>query len=215
MILIVEDTEHIRKLVKAILKNENIDVKEAVTGEEAINKIQQGNKYELILMDIMLPKIDGINTTKKIREITETPIIFLTALSDEKSQVIAYEAGADGYITKPFSKEILKSIVIRYVFKSGIVKKYEDLEINKKSGKILINKKEITLTIKERDILFYLEENRGIVKTREQIILGVWGYDFTGTDRTVDKHLTRLREKLGDCSKYIKTVKAIGYKFEE
>lgn len=215
MILIVEDTEHIRKLVKAILKNENIDVEEAVTGEEAINKIQQGNKYELILMDIMLPKIDGINTTKKIREITETPIIFLTALSDEKNQIIAYEAGADGYITKPFSKEILKSIVIRYVFKSGIVKKYEDLEINKKSGKILINKKEITLTIKERDILFYLEENRGIVKTREQIILGVWGYDFTGTDRTVDKHLTRLREKLGDCSKYIKTVKAIGYKFEE
>lgn len=215
MILIVEDTEHIRKLVKAILKNENIDVEEAVTGEEAINKIQQGNKYELILMDVMLPKIDGINTTKKIREITETPIIFLTALSDERSQIIAYEAGADGYITKPFSKEILKSIVIRYVFKSGIVKKYGDLEINKKSGKVLMNKKEIYLTIKERDILFYLEENIGIVKTREQIISGVWGYDFTGTDRTVDKHLTRLREKLGNCSKYLKTVKAIGYKFEE
>lgn len=215
MILIVEDTEHIRKLVKAILKNENIDVEEAVTGEEAINKIQQGNKYELILMDVMLPKIDGINTTKKIREITETPIIFLTALSDERSQIIAYEAGADGYITKPFSKEILKSIVIRYVFKSGIVKKYGNLETNKKSGKVLINKEEINLTIKERDILFYLEENKGIVKTREQIILGVWGYDFTGTDRTVDKHLTRLREKLGNCSKYIKTVKAIGYKFEE
>lgn len=215
MILIVEDTEHIRKLVKAILKNENIDIEEAVTGEEALNKIQQGNKYELILMDIMLPKIDGINTTKKIREITETPIIFLTALSDEKSQVTAYEAGADGYITKPFSKEILKSIVIRYVFKSGIVKKYGDLEINKKSGKVLMNKKEIYLTIKERDILFYLEENIGIVKTREQIISGVWGYDFTGTDRTVDKLLTRLREKLGNCSKYIKTVKAIGYKFEE
>lgn len=135
MILIVEDTEHIRKLVKAILKNENIDIEEAVTGEEALNKIQQGNKYELILMDIMLPKIDGINTTKKIREITETPIIFLTALSDEKSQITAYEAGADGYITKPFSKEILKSIVIRYVFKSGIVKKYGDLEINKKVEK--------------------------------------------------------------------------------
>lgn len=215
MILIVEDTEHIRKLVKAILKNENIDIEEAVTGEEALNKIQQGNKYELILMDIMLPKIDGINTTKKIREITETPIIFLTALSDEKSQITAYEAGADGYITKPFSKEILKSIVIRYVFKSGIVKKYGDLEINKKSGKVLMNKKEIYLTIKERDILFYLEENIGIVKTREQIISGVWGHDFTGTDRTVDKHLTRLREKLGNCSKYIKTVKAIGYKFEE
>ena len=166
-------------------------------------------------MYIMLPKIDGISTTQKIREITETPVIFLTALSDEKNQIIAYESGADGYITKPFSKEILKSIVRRYVFKSGVIKKYGDLEINKKSGKVLLNKEEITLTIKERDILFYLEENKGIVKTREQIISGVWGYDFIGTDRTVDKHLTRLREKLNSCSKYIKTVKAIGYKFEE
>ena len=215
MILLVEDTEHIRKLVKAILKDENIEIEEAVTGEEAIDKIQQGKKYKLILMDIMLPEIDGINATKKIREITETPVIFLTALSDDKSQVMAYEAGADGYIPKPFSKEILKSIVKRYVFKSGTIKKYGDLEINEKSGKVLIKKKEIALTIKERDILFYLEENKGIVKTREQIICGVWGYDFAGTDRTVDKHLTRLREKLGDCSGYIKTVKAIGYKFEE
>ena len=212
MILIVEDTAHIRKLIKAVLKDENIEIEEAVTGEEAIDKIQQGKKYELILMDIMLPKIDGISTTQKIREIT---VIFLTALSDEKNQIIAYESGADGYITKPFSKEILKSIVRRYVFKSGVIKKYGDLEINKKSGKVLLNKEEITLTIKERDILFYLEENKGIVKTREQIISGVWGYDFIGTDRTVDKHLTRLREKLNSCSKYIKTVKAIGYKFEE
>ena len=215
MILIVEDTAHIRKLIKAVLKDENIEIEESVTGEEAIDKIQQGKKYELILMDIMLPKIDGISTTQKIREITETPVIFLTALSDEKNQIIAYESGADGYITKPFSKEILKSIVRRYVFKSGVIKKYGDLEINKKSGKVLLNKEEITLTIKERDILFYLEENKGIVKTREQIISGVWGYDFIGTDRTVDKHLTRLREKLNSCSKYIKTVKAIGYKFEE
>lgn len=132
MILIVEDTAHIRKLIKAVLKDENIEIEEAVTGEEAIDKIQQGKKYELILMDIMLPKIDGISTTQKIREITETPVIFLTALSDEKNQIIAYESGADGYITKPFSKEILKSIVRRYVFKSGVIKKYGDLEINKK-----------------------------------------------------------------------------------
>lgn len=140
MILIVEDTAHIRKLIKAVLKDENIEIEEAVTGEEAIDKIQQGKKYELILMDIMLPKIDGISTTQKIREITETPVIFLTALSDEKNQIIAYESGADGYITKPFSKEILKSIVRRYVFKSGVIKKYGDLEINKKSGKVLLNK---------------------------------------------------------------------------
>ena len=99
MILIVEDTAHIRKLIKAVLKDENIEIEEAVTGEEAIDKIQQGKKYELILMDIMLPKIDGISTTQKIREITETPVIFLTALSDEKNQIIAYESGADGYIT--------------------------------------------------------------------------------------------------------------------
>ena len=125
MILIVEDTAHIRKLIKAVLKDENIEIEEAVTGEEAIDKIQQGKRYELILMDIMLPKIDGITATQKIREITKTPVIFLTALSDEKSQIIAYESGADGYITKPFSKEILKSIVRRYVFKSGVIKNME------------------------------------------------------------------------------------------
>lgn len=125
MILIVEDTEHIRKLIKAVLKDENIEIEEVVTGEEAIDKIQQGKRYELILMDIMLPKIDGITATQKIREITKTPVIFLTALSDEKSQIIAYESGADGYITKPFSKEILKSIVRRYVFKSGVIKNME------------------------------------------------------------------------------------------
>lgn len=215
MILIVEDTEHIRKLIKAVLKDENIEIDEAVDGAEAIDRIEQGIKYEIILMDIMLPKIDGVEATKKIREITETPIIFLTALSDEKSQILAYEAGADGYITKPFSKEILKSIVRRYVFKGGVSKKYGELEINKKSGKVLLEGKEIILTVKEREILFYLEENKGIVKTREQIILGVWGYDFSGTDRMVDKHLTKLREKLGSCSGYIKTVKAVGYKFEE
>ena len=215
MILIVEDTEHIRKLIRAVLKDENIEIDEAVDGAEAVDKIEQGIKYEMILMDIMLPEIDGVEATKKIREITETPIIFLTALSDEKSQILAYEAGADGYITKPFSKEILKSIVRRYVFKGGVSKKYGELEINKKSGKVLLEGKELVLTVKEREILFYLEENKGIAKTREQIILGVWGYDFSGTDRMVDKHLTKLREKLGSCSGYIKTVKAVGYKFEE
>lgn len=214
MLLLVDDTDYIRKLIKEILKGENIEVHEAVNGQQAIEKVLT-EKYDLILMDIMMPVLNGTEATKKIRRITETPIIFLTALSDEKSQVTAYDYGADGYIVKPFSKEVIKSVVKRYVFKSGLSKKYGALEINKKSGKVINNGEELKLSIKEREILFYLEENKGLVKTREDILLSVWGYDFDGIDRVIDKQITKLRSKLGDSSRYIKTVKSIGYKFED
>jgi len=216
MILVVDDTDYIRKLIKEILKDENIEIDEAANGQEAIDKvISERKKYDLILIDIMMPVLDGMETTKQIRDLTEVPIIFLTALSDEKSQVMAYDYGADGYITKPFSKEVIRSVVKRYVFKSGVSKRYGTLEINKKSGEVISSEKKLKLSIKEREILFYLEENRGLVKTREEILLSIWGYDFDGTDRVVDKQITRLRRKLGENEKYLKTIKSIGYKFDE
>lgn len=215
MLLIVDDTEHIRRLIKEILKDENIKIDEAVNGQEAIEKILSGKKYDLILMDIMMPILNGVDATKHIREITEIPIIFLSALSDEKSQVTAYNYGADGYIVKPFSKEIIRSMVKRYVFKNGVTRKYGTLEINRKKGKVINNEIELILPFKEREILFYLEENKGIIKTREDILLSVWGFDFDGIDRVIDKQITKLRSKLGENSKYIKTVKSVGYKFEE
>lgn len=213
MVLLIEDTPAIRLLIKTIFKNENICIDEAESAEKGIEKFKK-NHYSLILMDIMLPGISGIEATKIIRESSQIPIIFLTALSDEESQILAYENGADGYITKPFSKEILKSIVKRYLKKNGESSTYEGLKISKEKGSIFIDNVEIHLPTKERELLFFLEENNGIVKNRDQILNAVWGIDFFGNDRVVDKHITKLRERLGKYSKFIKTVKLLGYKFE-
>lgn len=215
MILLVEDTESIRKLVKLFLKDENIEIHEAQDGIEALKYLENGNKYELLLVDIMMPNLNGLELTKEIRSFSEVPIIFLTALSDEKSQIMAYSAGADGYLTKPFSKDLLKSVIKRYLNKKKDKKQFEGLEILEDSRKILIDGEEISLAAKERELLFYLIENIAIAKSREQILNGVWGYDYFGNDRVVDNHIKKLRIKLGKYSKFIKTVKLIGYMFEE
>ncbi|SJZ89849.1 DNA-binding response regulator, OmpR family, contains REC and winged-helix (wHTH) domain [Cetobacterium ceti] len=215
MILLVEDTESIRKLVKLFLKDENIEIHEAQDGIEALKYLENGNKYELLLVDIMMPNLNGLELTKEIRNFSEVPIIFLTALSDEKSQIMAYSAGADGYLTKPFSKDLLKSVIKRYLNKKKDKKQFEGLEILEDSRKILIDGEEISLAAKERELLFYLIENIAIAKSREQILNGVWGYDYFGNDRVVDNHIKKLRIKLGKYSKFIKTVKLIGYMFEE
>lgn len=213
MILLVEDNMSIKLLILAILKKENIYVDEVDSGEKAIEKVRK-NKYSLILMDLMLTGISGVEATKEIRTFSQTPILFLTALTDEQSQILAYEAGADGYITKPFSNEILKSIIKRYTAKSLINHSYNGLEISKSTGSVFMNGKPLHLPAKERDLLFFLEENKGFVKSREQILNAIWGYDFEGNDRVVDKHITKLRVHLGEYSKFIKTVKLLGYKFE-
>ncbi|MBC2856995.1 response regulator transcription factor [Cetobacterium sp. 2A] len=214
MILLVEDTENIRKLVRVILEKEGLKIEEASDGIEGLKKIISGNRYDLILLDIMMPNMDGLEFIKAVRQISQIPIIFLTALSDEKNQILAYENEADGYIVKPFSKDILVSIVKRFLSKKNLPKKYEGLSLEKFSRRIKINEIEIHLSTKERELLFYLEENIGVVKSRTQILDAVWGYDYFGHDRVVDKHITKLREKIGMYSKFIKTVKLLGYKFE-
>ncbi|SJZ65224.1 DNA-binding response regulator, OmpR family, contains REC and winged-helix (wHTH) domain [Cetobacterium ceti] len=213
MVLIVDDTLIIVELVKDILKRENIEVDEAFNGMEALDKIKLKN-FDLIIVDIMMPELNGLELVKIIREFSEVPIIFLTALSDEKSQTLAYDYGADGYLIKPFSSQILISIVKRFLNKKEIIKKYENLELHFKSRKILLDNKELYLPTKERELLFYLVENEGVVKNREQILNAVWGYDFYGNDRVVDKHMTKLRDNLQNYSKFLKTIKMVGYKFE-
>ena len=214
MILLVEDTLNMRKLITTILKQEDIEVDEASNGEEALEKLENGNKYSLLLVDIMMPKLNGLKLTREIRKFSQVPIIFITALSDEKSQVLAYDAGADGYITKPFPKQLLISIVNRYLKKTKINKKYEGLEIEEKGKKILIDGEECDFPPKEREILMYLIENENTVVTREQIITSIWGYSFIGNDRVIDNHIKKLRQRLKNYSKFIKTVKLVGYKFE-
>lgn len=215
MVLLVEDTESIRKLVKTILNRENIELYEASNGMEALSALSSNShNFQLILMDIMMPEMDGIETTQAIREFSQIPIIFLTALSDERSQVLSYEAGADGYITKPFSKAILLSMVKRYLSKRKEIKKFPHLELIESSKKVILDGVELSLATKENRLLFYLVENMGKVLTREQILNAIWGHDFFGTDRVVDNHIKKLRAKLGPCANYIKTVKLEGYLFE-
>ena len=214
MILLVEDTLNMRKLITTILKSENIEVDEAADGEEALEKLENGNKYSLLLVDIMMPKLNGLELTREIRKFSQVPIIFITALSDEKSQILAYDAGADGYITKPFPKQLLLSIVNRYLKKTKLNKKFEGLEIEEKGKRILIDGEECDFPPKEREILMYLIENENIVVTREQIITSIWGYSFIGNDRVIDNHIKKLRQRLKNYSKFIKTVKLVGYKFE-
>lgn len=214
MILIVEDTESLRKLTRKILEKEGFSVDEAENGEVALEKISGDTKYSLILLDIMMPKMDGMEFIKNLRAFSEVPVVFITALSDERSQVLAYENGADGFLTKPFSKPILLSMVKRFEQKSAKSVQYDELTLIKSSRGVFINDEEIHLPTKERELLFYLEENRGAIKTREQILDAIWGYDFYGNDRVVDKHIAKLRDRLGKSSRFIKTVKALGYKFE-
>lgn len=214
MILIVEDTESLRKLTRKILEKEGFSVDEAENGEIALEKISGETKYSLILLDIMMPKMDGMEFIKNLRIFSEVPVVFITALSDERSQVLAYENGADGYLTKPFSKALLLSMVKRFEQKSSKPVHYDELTLFKSSRGVFIHEKEIHLPTKERELLFYLEENKGVIKTREQILDAIWGYDFFGNDRVVDKHIAKLRDRLGESNRFIKTVKALGYKFE-
>lgn len=214
MILIVEDTESLRKLTRNILEKEGFSVEEAENGEVAIEKVSGETKYSLILLDIMMPKMNGMEFIKNLRTFSEVPVVFISALSDERSQVLAYENGADGYLTKPFSKPLLLSMIKRFDQKSSKPVIYEELTLFKSSRGIFIDGEEIYLPTKERELLFYLEENKGTIKTREQILDAIWGYDFYGNDRVVDKHIAKLRDRLGECSRFIKTVKALGYKFK-
>lgn len=214
MILIVEDTESLRKLTRKILEKEGLSIDEAENGEIALEKVSGETKYSLILLDIMMPKMNGLEFIKELRNFSEVPVVFITALSDERSQVLAYENGADGYLTKPFSKPLLISMVKRFEQKASKPVQYDELTLFKSSRGVLIHGEELHLPTKEREILFYLEENKGAIKTREQILDAIWGYDFYGNDRVIDKHIAKLRDRLGECSRFIKTVKALGYKFE-
>ena len=214
MILIVEDTESLRKLTRKILEKEGLSIDEAENGEIALEKVSGETKYSLILLDIMMPKMNGLEFIKELRNFSEVPVVFITALSDERSQVLAYENGADGYLTKPFSKPLLISMLKRFEQKASKPVQYDELTLSKSSRGVFINGEELHLPTKERELLFYLEENKGSIKTREQILDAIWGYDFYGNDRVVDKHIAKLRDRLGESSRFIKTVKALGYKFE-
>jgi DNA-binding response OmpR family regulator len=216
-LLIVEDDDRIREILVKYMKNENFEIDEAPDGRNAM-KLLDDNKYDLVVLDVMLPDIDGWSILKHIREKdSEMPVIMLTARSEEEDRLFGFELGADDYVTKPFSaKELVARVKVqlkksrRSVLDSMVV--LGNIKINTEYRQVYINDKAVELTPIEYSLLQYFADNLNIALTRDQILNSVWGYDYFGEERTVDTHVKRLRKKLLDDGKKIKTVRGHGYR---
>ena len=217
-ILIVDDEQEICQLVGMYLENNGYSWHQANNGEDALKLINQYN-YELLILDIMMPIMDGWTLCKKIRETREIPVIFLTAKGEEWDKVNGLKMGADDYIVKPFSPgELIARVdaVLRrtkYNEGSSTLLKIGNIEINEKARSVFVTNKELSLTLKEYDLLLFFSKHQDYVFSREQILEKVWGIDYFGTARTVDTHIKTLRIKLGQDADYISTVWGVGYKF--
>ena len=219
-ILIIEDEIRIRFLLKDYLLSEGFSVIEACDGEEGL-KVFKNNNVDLILLDIMMPKIDGLTVLENIRTVSDIPIILLTAKSQEEDKLYGYDIGADDYVTKPFSPKILVAKVKALLKRTADLnedqystKNYNGLTINKLAHEVKVDNVQLSLSPKEYELLVYLCDNIGIALTRDTILDNVWGIDYYGDLRTVDTNIKRLREKLGEKANYIVTVRGSGYKFD-
>lgn len=218
-ILVVDDEEKMRNVIRVFLMKEGYEIQEASNGRDALEKVSC-DRFDLILLDVMMPEIDGWTVCRKIRDDFSIPIILMTARGEEYDKLFGFELGADDYITKPFSLKEMTARVKAVMRRSKETNernhkiiKLGALEIKTLSKQVFIDKAEITLTPKEYELLFFLGRNAEIVYSREQLLNRVWGYDFIGDARTVDTHIKQLREKLGNHKKYIQTVWGTGYKF--
>ena len=218
-ILIADDEERIRRLIADFLTWEGFDVLEAGDGEEALRLCRGSKSPDLVILDIMMPELDGWAVLEELRKISEVPVILLTAKSAEVDQLAGFRLGADDYITKPFSPGLLVMRVQALLRRRGLVSKERvqcgDLSIDEMAHVAYLYGSELDLTPKEYDLLMYLMQNRGLALSREKILNGVWNYDYFGDLRTVDTHIKQLRAKLGEYGDAIKTVRGVGYRFED
>lgn len=217
-ILIVDDEEMLREVLKEYVEFEGNEAFEASNGMEAV-KMCRENDYDVILMDIMMPHLDGFSAVKEIKKTKDIPVIMLSARSEEYDKLFAFELGVDDYVTKPFSpKEVMARInaVTKRAEKSSgnPVQKFEGLEIDMAGRNVYVDGEKAELTPKEYELLFYLVRNKGIALTREKLLCDVWGFDFFGDDRTVDTHIKMLRGNLKQYRKFVVTLRGLGYKFE-
>ena len=215
-ILIVDDEELIRNVVKEYLEANSYNVTEAIDGKDAINKIKFNN-YDLIILDIMMPNLDGVSVLKEIRETRDVPVIMLSARNQEYDKLEGFEYGADDYITKPFSpKELVARVksILKRTNKIHDTFTYEGLVIDYEGHTVTVDGEEVKYTPKEYEILCYLVENKNIAVARETILEKLWGYSFFGDDRTIDTHIKKIRNGLGKYRDLITTVRGMGYKFE-
>lgn len=218
-ILVVDDESRMRKLVRDFLVRQDYTVIEASNGEEAVDAFVENNDIALIILDVMMPKMDGWETCKEIRELSQVPIIMLTAKSDERDELLGFELGVDEYISKPFSPKILVARVEAILRRtSGIsqeeVLKAGDIELDIAAHTVKVKGKNVDLSFKEFELLNYFVVNQGVALSREKILNNVWNYDYFGDARTIDTHVKKLRSKLEECGDYIKTIWGMGYKFE-
>ena len=218
-ILVVDDEFRMRKLVKDFLLKENCKVLEAEDGEEAIKVFDENKgKINLILLDVMMPKLDGWSVLRQIRQESKVPVIMLTARGEEQDELFGFELGVDEYISKPFSPKILvariKAILNRTEGKQKENKNYGGIEINTEGRTVSVDGKQIELSLREYELLKYLLDNENVALSRDKILNNVWNYDYYGDSRTIDSHIKKIRHKLGKKGKYIKTIRGVGYKFE-
>ena len=216
-VLLVDDEKLIRDVMKEYCYSESYDVVEATNGLEAVNIVKENNNIDMIIMDIMMPVMDGYTASREIKKISDIPIIMLSAREEEYDKLTGFDIGIDDYMTKPFSpKELIARIKAVYKRVHGDVDKfiYETLEIDYKAHSVFIDKNEVKLTPKEYDLLVLFVKNNGIALSRERLLSMIWGYDFFGDDRTIDTHIKMLRNNLGKYRDLIVTVRGMGYKFE-
>lgn len=217
-ILVVDDEQRMRKLVKDFLVKQNFNVMEAENGEEAVDLFYENKDIALIILDVMMPRMDGWEVCREIRQYSQVPIIMLTAKGDEKDELLGFELGVDEYISKPFSPKILVARVEAILRRTNAleegVKEVGGISINQSAHEVKIDGKTIELSFKEFELLTYFVNNQGVALSRERILNNVWNYDYFGDARTIDTHVKKLRSKLGDKGEYIKTIWGMGYKFE-
>ena len=218
-VLIVDDESRMRKLIKDFLMQKNYKILEAENGEEALRIFQENEeKISVILLDVMMPKLDGWSVLRQIRQTSKVPIIMLTARGEEQDELFGFELGVDEYILKPFSPKILvarvEAILKRTMGDKTEVKNYDGIVIDPEGRTVKVDGKQIEMSLREYELLKYLVDNEGIALSRDKILNNVWNYDYYGDSRTIDSHIKKIRHKLGKKGKYIETMRGVGYKFE-
>ncbi len=218
-ILVVDDESRMRKLLKDFLSVKGYQILEAEDGEKAIEVFEENrNKIKLILLDVMMPKLDGWSVLRKIRQDSNLPVIMLTARGEEQDELFGFELGVDEYISKPFSPKILvarvEAILKRTYGDTKEIKDYDGITIDQEGRTVKVDGKPIDLSLREYELLKYLLDNENIALSRDKILNNVWNYDYYGDSRTIDSHIKKIRHKLGKKGKYIETIRGIGYKFE-
>ena len=218
-ILIVDDESRMRKLIKDFLTQKGYSTLEAADGEEALKVFEENqNHIKLILLDVMMPKLDGWSVLRQIRQTSKVPIIMLTARGEEQDELFGFELGVDEYISKPFSPKILvarvEAVLKRTMGDKKEVKDYGGIIIDPEGRTVKVDGKQVDMSLREYELLKYLVDNENIALSRDKILNNVWNYDYYGDSRTIDSHIKKIRHKLGKKGKYIETMRGVGYKFE-